>query len=153
LKCPKEFNCGKTATSSSPTFIGEYGTESIIVFIPTPIWDYIIKCVIDDLEDRIDMIKELGWEDRFREQYIKAKNGFKPIEGFRAFYAKMNRSISGTYMKDITSLMKYERADAYGYGQISIYLSQVRNPNQQLQWDLKFKINQLEKRRISSCQR
>lgn len=72
LKCPKEFNCGKTATSSSPTFIGEYGTESIIVFIPTPIWDYIIKGVINDLEDRTDIIKELGWENRFREQYIKA---------------------------------------------------------------------------------
>lgn len=57
----------------------------------------------------------------------------------------MNRSISGTNHKDITNLMKSERADAYGYGQISIHLSQVRNPNQPLQWDLKFKIYRLEK--------
>ncbi|PWN38006.1 uncharacterized protein FA14DRAFT_21983 [Meira miltonrushii] len=144
LKVSKKFSRGIAATNGSSTFTGGYGKSYIKLSVPSPVYNYIIKGVIANLENR-HIGLDRDWKDRFRNLYAEKK------DGRTTFWAKMYSKIAGTDqdgdpIRDVTSEMKSLRADATGLARIGIRLIRIHNPAaKQAQWNLRFSIQKLEK--------
>lgn len=142
LKVSREINRGIAATKSRPTFIGGYRRTSMKVSIPSPVYDYIIDEVIGSMRMRTDVHLDRDWENRFRSQYLEDK------EGYTTFFARMNYRIPGSYVEDVTIIMKKYKMSMRGLGRLGLRLIRIQNPNRQALWNLRFTVHQVQEAKL-----
>ncbi|PWN38005.1 uncharacterized protein FA14DRAFT_188042 [Meira miltonrushii] len=141
LKKPRPFPAGKAETKDKKAFQGAYGITYITLSIPTPVWVYIVESVITDIKKRTDVTRDPNLAHRFRTTYVEVNRGYT------TFHADMKDKIPRSDVNDVTNKMKANWVNASGLGYLGVHLSQVRNPEKSITWELKFRMYRLDNER------